>query len=80
MRYRLTFSFGGAGKVEPNEVLDKFSLCEGQTPRFGFYWWYWLPNWNYNGGRPSRCEVLDFSFHWLRWWGAVTAWPVHNKQ
>jgi hypothetical protein len=78
MKYRLTFICGGAGKVEPGEVLDKYNLCEGQTPRFGYYWWHWLPTWHYNGGRPSRREVLDLNFGWLRWWCAVTAWPVHN--
>lgn len=78
MKYRLTFICGGAGKVEPGEVLDKYSLCEGQTPRFGYYWWHWLPTWHYNGGRPSMREVLDFNCAWLRWWCAVTAWPVHN--
>lgn len=73
--YRLTFICGKAGKVEQGELLDKHNLCKGQTPRFGYYWWSWIPSFKYNSGNPLKRHILDFGMHWFCYWVAITAWP-----
>jgi len=78
MKYKVMFSSGGAGKMQEGEVLNEYSLCAGQTPRFGYYWWMWIPEFRMNGGSIFRKETVDINFHWLRWWCAVTMFPVNE--
>lgn len=70
MTYKPTFSGGMAGRHGTNYVP-----LSGETPRFGFYWWCWLPDIVWNEGRFSRGEVVDVNFIWLCFWCSVTFWP-----
>ena len=51
------------------------ALCEGQKPRFGFWWWYWVPTIHKNQGRLIRRECIDVSLHWLCFWVCLTGFP-----
>ena len=67
---KVNFSFKQAGKISPN---DPFIECV--TPRFGRYWFYWLPHFKWNKGLPWKNEVLDVGFYWLFYTVDMVLWP-----
>ena len=73
MSYTMTCGFVVADKMPPGEVVDRDVY--GQTPRFGRWWWFWVPTGHTNGGRFSRDEVVDVTFCWLCFAVSVTFWP-----
>ena len=40
----------------------------------GRCWGYWLPRWQWNGGRVSRGECCDITVLWLCFWAGMTVW------
>lgn len=72
MKYKPTFRVGMAGKVGPNDIIE-----EWERPRFGRFWWFWVPSFGWNGGRFSRGEIVDTGVKWLCFWFDVTFWPAH---
>jgi len=63
-----SFSVGMAGRVDdkPVEGVD--------SPRYGRWWWFWLPSLHWNKGIPWRGECLDVTFQWLCFWVTATRW------
>jgi hypothetical protein len=41
----------------------------------GFCYGSFIPRFRWNGGRPSRGEVMDIGWHWLCFHGSITRWP-----
>lgn len=74
MSYRISWSIGVADKIPPGETVE-FDVY-GQTPRFGRWWWFWLPMVNHNDGKFSRREVVDWTLCWLCFAVNVTFWPA----
>lgn len=70
MDYKITFNWGRAGRVRQDDVIEDF-----EEPRFGFYWWLWLPVFNHNNGIMKNREVVDVSLTWLCFWAGFTLWP-----
>ncbi len=68
----MSTGFVRAGKyAELNE--SKESLIEqGGNPKFGFYWWYWFPSLNYNGGSFFKKQCVDIGLRWL----CYSAWLI----
>lgn len=62
----ITFDCGQAGKHEPNEDLTPYVDGTNQTPRFGYYWWFWLPHL-----KITKCEI---SLWWLNNWICMNFW------
>lgn len=60
MQRKLHFSWVVAGRVRPSDVIEDF-----ENPRFGFYWWFWLPHVAWNGGKFLKKQTVDFSIMWL---------------
>jgi hypothetical protein len=40
----------------------------------GRCWGYWLPRWQWNGGRVTRGECCDITVLWLCFWAGMTVW------
>ncbi len=72
MKYKLTIGKGVSGKVLPDDVIEDF-----ERPKFGRYWWFWLPRLKWNKGRFSRGEIVDTGVMWLCFWLDFTFWPNH---
>lgn len=73
-RYRVTVSRGIAGRTCDNDQIE-----EWERPRFGFYWWLWMPSLSWNGGRFHRKEIVDVGITWLCFWFGFIFWPNHEK-
>lgn len=71
MRYDIIFSKGIAGRVARDDVI-----LNDEHPRYGFYWWFFIPKTSSNGGSIFREEVVDVSLHWLCFWVGFTLWPT----
>ncbi len=71
MDYHATVSKVIAGRVRHDGVID-YSF---EQPRFGFYWWFWLPRYQSNGGKFKRQEVVDVSIQWLCFSIGLIFWP-----
>ena len=69
MGSRISFSVGRAGRVRPGDEFE-----EWERPRFGFYWWLWLPQLHWNGGLPWRNDNIDVSLNWLCFWAGFVVW------
>lgn len=71
MGYRVTISKGIAGRVVAADNIEDF-----EQPKYGFYWWFWLPKFDSNGGSRKRREVVDVSATWLCFWFGFIFWPT----
>jgi len=71
MKYRMTISKGIAGRVKSSDNIEDF-----ENPRYGFYWWFWVPDFSSNGGSKKRREVIDISANWLCFWFGLIFWPT----
>jgi len=65
----ISFSFVKAGRVQPDDIID-----EWERPRFGFYWWFWIPYYHSNGGRFRRGECVDMNLKWFCYSVGVIIW------
>ena len=45
--------------------FEQWELDAKSRPRFGRYWWFWLPNLFTNGGRFNAGETTDIVLQWL---------------
>lgn len=70
MKYKLTLSTGMAGRVSPDD-----NITEDECPRYGFYWWYYIPHISSNGGLISHNKIVNVSFFWLCFWVDFIFWP-----
>jgi hypothetical protein len=67
---RFEFNCGMAGKGH-----------NGENPMWlGRCWGYWLPRWQWNGGRLSRGECCDMTILWLCFWVGVTVWNTGSHR
>jgi hypothetical protein len=73
MGYRITAGFGMAGRVSPNDIIEDW-----ESPKFGFYWWFWLPFFKSNGGSLRRRECVDIGVNIFCFWAGVTFWPIRR--
>lgn len=73
MKYKITVSKVIAGRVKPDDYIG-----EEENPRFGFYWWFWLPKYTSNGGRFRMGECVDVGLIWLCFSVGVIFWPIHK--
>ena len=66
MRIKDNIFFGVviAGKTT-NEVFEQWELESKHRPRFGRYWWFWMPSISNNGGGFRKNKTTDISFRWL---------------
>lgn len=70
MGYKITVSKGIAGRIRPNDEIEDW-----ERPRFGFYWWMWIPKIKHNGGRFSKNQTVDVSVMWGCAWLGLIFWP-----
>jgi len=65
VKVRFDFTFGMAGKGH-----------NGVNPMWlgRWCWGYWLPRWQWNGGRVTRGECCDITVLWLCFWVGMTVW------
>jgi hypothetical protein len=75
MGYRVTVSGVRAGRIAPDDTMGDW-----ERPRFGFYWWFWVPALKSNGGKFSRRECVDINFHIFCFSASVTFWPIGHKR
>ena len=71
---QINFSFVIAGRVQPDDKIDP-----DEYPRYGFYWWFWIPELNHNGAKfsnPEQCFGLDLLF--LCFSVGFILWPITN--
>lgn len=73
VRYQWSISGGMAGHDYDGTPVEH--LCPGQTPRFGFWWWNWMPRIHQNGGKARHIQVVDVSVTWLCFWVSLTGFP-----
>ena len=74
-RYNLpNLLFGVAGRLPKDEDVA-YWRCLGNNPRFGFYWWRWLPRLGWNGGKLNWDDVVDIYIMWLCFNFGLTLWP-----
>ena len=78
--HRPSFGGGLAGRHEKGEDLTDLIEDAGNTPRFGFYWWAWKPEWSNNGGKFNRRDVVDYNAHWLCFHAHLTFWPQRDAK
>jgi hypothetical protein len=67
-KHNFCFSCGMAGKIDNSEGNGV------EIPRFGRYWWYWLPHIHHNNGKFWKREVTDINFMFMCYWFAITIW------
>ena len=70
----INFSFVMAGRIQPNDDIGV-----EEKPKFGFYWWFWLPEINTNGAKltnPDQC--YDISLMLLCFSVGFILWPISN--
>ena len=70
MKYQLTLNKGIAGRIRPDDIIEDF-----ENPKYGFYWWLWVPNYHLNRGIMKSQEVVDVNITWLCFWVGFTLWP-----
>lgn len=77
MKYYIDYRFIVAGRIQPNDVIE-----DDERPRFGFYWWFFIPNFNSNGGRFGQDECVYFSLNFLCFSFGLTFYPKlkNNKR
>lgn len=51
--------------VRSGRVMDDDTFADEEGPRYGFYWWFWLPKVKYNGGKFSCQHCVDYGINWL---------------
>ena len=74
MKYKVTISKGISGRLWKEDKIEDF-----EKPKYGFYWWFWIPKYTSNGGRFKYNEVIDVSINWLCFHLGVVFWP-NNKR
>ena len=68
-KYDFMLNRGRSGRVMANDDID----YNFERPRFGFYWWFWLPRIKWNGGKFGRDACVDFNVMWLCFWVGFVA-------
>lgn len=76
--YDIHFSGGRAGKYKSLAEFDEWELQQNTRPRYGRYWWFWIPNLKSNGGKFDFTDCVDINFHFLCFWLSLTFFP--NKK
>lgn len=71
----VSFLAGRSARIRPEDWVDKFSLCENQTPRFGYWWWEWLPKVHICFGNPLRGRTFSVDVSWLCFYATMLVWP-----
>ena len=71
---RLHLSTMKSAKYDGDIMIDK--------PRFGYNWFYILPNISWNKGNPLKKQVVDIRFAWLCFCFGFTLYPswVNKKE
>ena len=70
----INFSFVVAGRIKPYDEIGA-----DENPKFGFYWWFWMPEINTNGAKllnPDQC--YDISLLFLCFSFGFILWPIKN--
>jgi hypothetical protein len=75
MKYKVTISKVMAGRVRSDDIID----YDFEKPRYGFYWWFWLPRYMSNGGKFRRGECVDASLQWLCFSIGLIFWPQSKR-
>lgn len=70
MSYKITISRGMAGRVSKSDIIEDF-----ENPKYGFYWWFWKPEYQSNSGKFKRNECVDVDVKWLCFWFGFVFWP-----
>jgi len=75
MKYNVTISKVMAGRVQPDDIIDH----DFENPKYGFYWWFWVPRYRSNGGKFTYDQVVDVSIQWLCFSVGLIFWPNNNR-
>ena len=70
MKYKINLSKVVAGRVRPDDIIEDF-----ENPKYGFYWWFWLPQYQSNKGKFKKGECVDVSALWLCFSLGLVFWP-----
>jgi len=74
-KYTVTISKCMAARVCKNDLIEDF-----EDPKYGFYWWFWMPLIKDNGGRFKRGECVDVSIMWLCFSFGFIFWPWNKPK
>lgn len=74
MGYLITLSNVVSGRVKPDDIID----YDFERPKFGFYWWFWKPTFQTNGGKFKKKQVVDISLQWLCFSMGLIFWPNNS--
>ena len=75
MGYRITLSVGKSDRIKLGDTIEELF----KESKYGFYWWFWKPRLNYNGGKFKYRECIDIGINWLCFWIGVTFWPLSKS-
>lgn len=70
MKYKVTISKVMAGRVMPTDTIEDF-----EDPKYGFYWWFWMPVYQSNGGSFKKGHCVDVSIMWMCFSFGLIFWP-----
>jgi len=70
MKYKFNVSKVIAGRVRPDDIIEDF-----ENPMYGFYWWFWMPQYQSNGGKFKKGQCVDVSVFWLCFSLGLIFWP-----
>ena len=74
MSYTITVSKVMSGRVKLGDKIEDF-----ERPRYGFYWWFWVPKYSSNNGKFKRNECVDISLIWLCFSVGLIFWPKKDR-
>jgi hypothetical protein len=78
-RMKLSPSIYMAGRCSPEEAREQAKYCS-PPPRFGRFWWFWLPTPQWNGGLPWRDVCTDVTLKFLCFGVNLLIWRTGNRK
>lgn len=72
----ISFVMSGSSK---GSVFEQWELESKSRPRFGRNWWFWLPSYNWNGGKFKNYENTDISILWLCFSVSITVYSWNRR-